>query len=315
MDVQQLQTFCRVAQRGSITAAAQELGYTQSAVSRQISALEASIEARLFERRARGVRLTEHGQCLLPHAESLLARLDAARRDLADLNNLERGRLRVGAFATANAALIPHALAAFRRAHPNISLSLVEGSTHRQLAWLEAGEVDVAVVSAFPDQLLRNERINLVRLLNDTMLVAVPRSHHLARRRRLRLRELAQESWVAADSRENDRMLGPVRLQPEYQPVVDFVVREWTAKLGFVAAGLGITLVPSVAARVAPADVTLVALHPEERSFRRIYAATPIGRAGSPAAEAFLIVLRETVTLIRGAPSTRRAPAADCLRS
>ena len=296
MDIQQLRTFCRVAQRGSVTAAAQELGYTQSAVSRQISALEASIDARLFDRRARGVQLTEHGQCLLPHAESLLERLDAARRDLADLDNLERGGLRVGAFATANAVLVPHALAAFRHVHPNISLSVVEGSTHRQLAWLEAGEVDVAVVSAFPDQRLGDARIDLVRLLDDTMLVAVPRSHHLARRRRLRLRELAEENWIAADSRENDRLLGPVRLRPEYEPVVDFVVREWTAKLGFVAAGLGITLVPSLAARAAPADVALITLHPEERSFRTIYAATAKSRVLSPAADAFLVILRATGT-------------------
>jgi DNA-binding transcriptional LysR family regulator len=310
MDVQQLRTFYRVAQRGSITAAAQELGYTQSAVSRQISTLETLIGARLFDRRARGVRLTEHGQCLLPHAESLLERLDAARRDLADLNDLERGRLRVGAFATANATLIPHALAAFGREHPSISLSLVEGSTHRQLAWLETGEVDVAVVNAFPDQLLQDAQIDLVRLLDDTMLVAVPRWHHLARRRRLRLRELAQESWIAADSGENDRLLGPARLRPEYEPVVDFVVREWTAKLGFVAAGLGITLVPSLAARAAPPDVALVALHPEERSFRRIYAATAKQRARSPAADAFLAVLRDTVTLIRrtGRDARRRHP-------
>jgi DNA-binding transcriptional LysR family regulator len=305
MDIQQLRTFYRVAQRGSVTAAARELGYTQSAVSRQISALEASIEARLFDRRARGVRLTEHGQCLLPHAESLLARLDAATRDLADLKNLERGVLRVGAFATANAVLIPHALAAFRREHPNISLSLVEGSTHRQLAWLEAGEVDVAVVSTFPDQRLGDARIDLVRLLDDTMLVAVPRSHHLARRRRLRLRELVKESWIAADPRQDDRLLSPVRLRPEYEPVVDFVVREWTAKLGFVAAGLGITLVPSLAARAAPADVALVALHPEERSYRRIYAATAKGRVRSPATDAFHIVLRDAVTLIRRSPDRR----------
>jgi DNA-binding transcriptional LysR family regulator len=303
MDVQQLRTFHRVAQRGSVTAAAQELGYTQSAVSRQIAALEASIDARLFDRRARGVRLTEHGQCLLPHAESLLERLDAARRDLAALDNLERGRLRVGAFATANAALIPRALAAFRRQHPSISLSLVEGSTHRQLAWLEAGEVDVAVVSAFPDQRVGDDRINLVRLLDDPMLVAVPRSHHLARRRRLRLRELVHETWIAADSRENDRLLGPERLRTEYEPVVDFVVREWTAKLGFVAAGLGITLVPSLAARAAPADVALVALHPEERSFRRIYAAGTKGRVRSPAADAFLAILRDIATLIRRSPA------------
>lgn len=294
MDVHQLRTFCGIAEWGSITAAAEELGYTQSAVSRQISALESSVGARLFDRRARGMHLTEHGRCLLPHARSVLDGLGAAQRALSELDKLEHGRLRVGAFATANAALIPNALAAFRHDHPGVSLSLVEGSTHRQLRWLDADAVDVAVVSAFPDQSLPDADVELVHLLDDPMLIALPRTHPLARRRRLRLSELAEEHWVSSDPSIDDHQLGPARLRPPFAPVVDFVVHEWTAKLGFVAAGLGITLVPSLAARAARADVALVALHPEERSYRRIYAAVGRTRSKAPATGAFLAVLRAT---------------------
>ncbi len=294
MDTGLLRTFHHVARHGSITAAARALGYTQSAVSRQISALEASFGARLFDRRARGVELTEHGRCLLPHAETLLDRLDAARRDLVALDQLERGRLRVGAFPTANAVLIPRAMARFGAEHPNVALSLVEGTTRHQLARLEAGEVDLAVVSAFPDQRLDGERFQLTHLLDDVMLVAFPRSHRLARRRRVRLAELGRESWIAAETSDDSRSLGPDRLRPGPEPKVDFVVGEWTAKLGLVAAGLGVTLVPSLAAEAARADVALASLHPEESPPRGVYAVTLAGRTNPPATDAFMTVLLET---------------------
>jgi DNA-binding transcriptional LysR family regulator len=293
MDTALLQTFRQVARDGSITAAAQAMGYTQSAVSRQVSALEASLGVRLFDRVARGVQLTEHGRSLLPHAESLLKRLDDARRDLEALDRLEAGRLRVGAFPTAIAVLMPRAMAAFRAEHPKVSLSLAEGTTQRQLASLEAGDVDVAVVSAFPDQKLDAEQFDLVHLLDDAMLVAFPRSHRLGRRRNVRFAELAEESWIAADASDDDRLLGPTRLRAGSEARVDFVIGEWTAKLGLVAAGLGITLVPSLAADAARSDIALASLNAKDSPPRRVYAATPKGVANPPAADEFISILQE----------------------
>jgi DNA-binding transcriptional LysR family regulator len=294
MDTSLLRTFHQVASQGSITAAAHRLGYTQSAVSRQIAALEASIGALLFDRVARGVRLTEHGRSLLPHAESLLERLDEARRDLDALGLLERGRVRVGAFPTAVAALIPRAMAAFEAEHPKVSLSLVEGTTGRQLDRVRAGDVDVAVVSAFPDHRLDVDQVDLVHLLDDAMLVAFPRSHRLARRRSVRLAELVDESWIAADTSDDDSLLGPASLRLADQHRVDFVASGWTAKLGLVAAGLGITLVPSLAAHAARPDIALVRLNPDEGPPRSVYAATLKGVTRAPATDAFIHVLEET---------------------
>src|SRR2546421_3129853 len=113
MDIVWLEVFREVARRGSFTAAAQALSYTQSAVSRQIAALEQDTGTTLFDRVPRGVRLTDEGRCLLEHAEVVLGRLESARRDLAALRDLDIGRLRVGAFATADAALVPRAMATF----------------------------------------------------------------------------------------------------------------------------------------------------------------------------------------------------------
>jgi DNA-binding transcriptional LysR family regulator len=291
MDTALLETFRQVAAHGSITGAARSLGYTQSAVSRQVAALEASVGARLFDRRRRGVRVTEHGRRLLSHAESLLARIEVARRDLEALDRVEAGRLRVGAFPTAVATLIPLAMAAFAGDHPNVSLSLIEGPTPRQLAYLERDDADIAVISAFPGQRVDDRRFELAHLLDDAMFVALPSGHRLAARRRVRLADLAGERWIGADPRdEDDRVLGPARLAGEFS--TDLPVRDWTAKLGLVAAGLGVTLMPSLATASARPDLALAALDPRDAPPRRIHAATLRGVTPPPATDAFIAALR-----------------------
>src|SRR5690348_18099408 len=124
METQLLEVFRTVARCGSITAAATALRFTQSAVSRQIATLEGELGSRVFDRLPRGVALTAEGRALLPYASQVLDGLDGARRAVADVRALGAGRLRVGAFPTAVAALVPTALASFRRAYPEIGLEL-----------------------------------------------------------------------------------------------------------------------------------------------------------------------------------------------
>lgn len=306
MDTRTLRTFCEAARLGSVTAAATVLGYTQSAASRHLAALEGEVGAVLFDRRARGVELTEHGRAFLPHAQALLERLSAAQRDLQALDELATGRLRVGAFPTAVAALIPSAMAGFQARHPGVSLSLVEGTTGTLLTRLLGGLADVAVVSAFPGQPLDAGQFHLTHLMDDAMLIGMPRGHRLARRRSLRLTDLAAERWIGADTDGEDRRLGPGHLGLELQPEVDFVVREWTAKLGLVAAGLGITLVPSVAAAAARRDVALVRLRAADARGRKIYAATVRGVTPAPATREFVRLLKLNATPARPAPAHGR---------
>src|SRR3954465_4388425 len=142
-----LRVFVAVARLGSFTAAGPDLGYTQSAVSRQVAALEDEAGVALFDRLPRGVRLTEPGRRLVPHAQAVLDRLDTARRELAALQDLTTGRLRVGAFATADAVLVPQAIATFRRSYPDVEVTLQEGFTPDLLAMVGDGSVDMAVVS------------------------------------------------------------------------------------------------------------------------------------------------------------------------
>ena len=282
MQLESLDVFRTVARYGSITAAARTLGYTQSAVSRQIAMLEAQTSTRLFDRQARGVALTDEGRCLLPHAEAILDRLATARRDLDALRGLGGGRLRVGAFPTALAALVPWALAAFGQAHPEVTLSLVEGRTPALLERLRAGDADVAVVSAPPGQPIDATRFSLHHLLDEHLMVAVPAGHRLSRQRTVRLADLTEDPFIAGSATAEDTLMR-VSLPPGFSPRIGIVTADWTAKLGCVAAGLGVALIPALAARAAPAGVTLLRLHTDDAPVRQIFAATAARRSRPPA--------------------------------
>jgi DNA-binding transcriptional LysR family regulator len=277
MQVESLEVFRTVARYGSITTAARALQYTQSGVSRQIAALEGQTGVRLFDRQARGVTLTDEGRCLLPHAEAVLDRLATARQELDALRGHGGGRLRVGAFPTAVAALVPRALAAFRDANPEVTVSLVEGRTPELLQRLYAGDADLAVVSAPADQPLDASRYDLHHLLDEHLLVAVPQQHRLARRRTVRLTDLADDAFIVGSTADEETLMR-ASLPPGFNPRVDIVAAEWTGKLGCVAAGLGVALIPALALRAVPADIALLRLPATDAPVRRIFAAATPGR-------------------------------------
>jgi DNA-binding transcriptional LysR family regulator len=221
----------------------------------------------------------------------VLDRVATAQRDLESLRGLGGGRLRVGAFPTAVAALVPRALAAFQTAHPEVSLSLVEGLTPTLLERLVAGDADVAVVSTPPDRPLDGTRFDLRHLLDERLLVAVAKSHRLAHRRTVRLSELVDDSFIAGSATAEETLLR-ASLPSGFQPRIDIVAAEWTGKLGCVAAGLGVALLPALAVRSAPADIALLHLHRTDASVRRVFAATVARRSLAPAVAGFLPYLK-----------------------
>ncbi|MFI1027150.1 LysR family transcriptional regulator [Streptomyces sp. NPDC020951] len=292
-----LRAFLEVARGGSFTGAARTLGWTQSAVSRQISSLEGALGGGpLFDRLPRGVRLTEAGRALVPYAECVAEAVQGARRELAALREGAGGRLRFGAFPTADAALVPQALAAFGARCPRVRVTREEGLTPALLERLDAGHLDLAVVSTTGRTAL--ESYALQHLLDESLYVAVPAGHPLSGRRRpVRLGELADADWVSGSARPEGTLLDAA-LREGFRPRVAHVVAEWTAKQGYVAAGLGVALVPALAAASVRPDVVLLPVRDEGAPARAVYAATQRGRALAPAAEAFVATLREAATAI-----------------
>src|ERR1035441_4891496 len=162
LNVARLKVLKEVAYRGSFSAAAEALSYTQSAVSQQIATLEAETGMALLERHPRGVSLTAAGQTLVGHAEGILARLDAAEAALAEIAGLRGGRLRVASFPTAGATLMPHAIATFRSSYPDVELTLTEGEPEQIVPRLRAGESDGALLFEIPCERLLTDDVTKV---------------------------------------------------------------------------------------------------------------------------------------------------------
>jgi DNA-binding transcriptional LysR family regulator len=288
-----LKVLREVAAQGSFTAAARTLGYTQSAVSRQVAGLEDAAGTPLFERTARGVHLTEAGDALLLRAGTVLDELDAAQQELAGMADLATGRLRIGAFPTAVAALVPRAMASLHRRQPGVRISLREGGTPTQLKRLSSGSLDVAVIGFLPGgEVSRDSGISLEPLIDDPLLLAVGPDHPLAGRRTVDLDDLAGEGWIAASIDASDTMIGAWQWA-DWRPRVDLVAKEWTAKLGLVAAGLGVTLVPGLAAAAVRPDVALVRIRSGPAS-RQVLIATRAGRERSALASLLAEQLHDT---------------------
>src|SRR6476619_306517 len=186
LDVRRMRVLREVAIQGAFSAAAEALSFTQSAVSQQIAALERETGTILVQRSARGIRLTEAGEALVRHADAILARLDEAEAELEAIAGLRGGRLRLAAFESAAASLMPPAIAAFRAAHPGIELSLIMAEPDVSAPLLKGGELDLAL--GF-DSRIRSEVDGIARrhLLSDPLYLVMPADHPLVHKRNLRL--------------------------------------------------------------------------------------------------------------------------------
>ncbi len=288
LDPARLRVFRAVVRHGSLSAAAEALSFTQPAVSRQIAALEREAGAQLLERTPRGIRLTEAGRVLLGHAEAILERMAAARAQVESVARLAGGRLRIGAFQTANTTVVPRAIAAFARDHPAVELSLMEAVSPKAIAAARAGEVDVAVVTYDPD--LDEGDLEVVHLVDDELLIALPRAHRLARKSRLRLRDLRDETWIESVAAGSRSTLLSAALAHGFEPRVRFGADQWLSKQGLVAAGVGVTLIPGLAVAALHEDIVLRSLGADAPR-RRIVAVLP-GGYRAPGAAPFVELLR-----------------------
>jgi DNA-binding transcriptional LysR family regulator len=312
LDVRRLEVFRAVARHGSLSAAAASLSYTPSAVSQQIAALEREVGVGLVERGARGALLTEAGRVLVRHADEILGRIADAHEELQAMVGLQTGRLRLGAFSTAGAVLVPRAVVAFRERHPGVEVSLAELDPEEAVAQLRSRELDLALVYEFPiEEALPVDGLDYVHLLDDRLYVALPEGHRLARRRRLRLAELADERWVQGVYRGSTLHVLPAACRAAgFEPTIVFRSDDHMAVQGFVAAGLGIAVVPQLTLPTARADIAIRPLEVAgDLLTRHVGVAMPAGPYRAPAATAMVEVLEGVCRILSSEASGRLSAA------
>jgi DNA-binding transcriptional LysR family regulator len=283
-----------VAVRGSFSAAAEALSFTQSAVSQQIAALERETGATLVERSARGVRLTDAGRALVKHTDAILARLTEAESELEAIAGLRGGRVRMAAFESACATLMPPAIAQYRSLHPAVELSMTLSEPEDSLPQLRSGEIELAVI--FGGALAESysiEGLELVELMEDPLYLVLPADHPLARKRNIRLADLAHEPWIGGPTDcECTALIRRSCAVAGYDPRITFEIDDYGAVQGLVAAGVGVSLIAEMGLSSVREDIVVRSLG-RDTPVRRVYAAVHDGGYRSPATAAMLDVLRE----------------------
>ena len=294
LDVRRLQVLRAVVKEGSVTAAAALLGYSPSAISQSLAALEREAKIPLFEKVGRGIRPTEAGLVLAERAAAVADQLLEAEAALQALRAGEAGHLRLAAFATAGAALVPRALAAFRSEHPGVDLDLSIAETDDALAQLRSAKIDLAVIaehSTVPND--PEHGLSYCRLLDDPYRVVLPQSHPAAAQRSVALEELANESWIATASARCNclQTVTTACARAGFTPHFAIEADEFATTIGFVTAGLGVAMVPMLALSSLPDSVVSRPIRAQE-PLRHVYAGFRQSRAEHPLVSTMLDALQ-----------------------
>jgi DNA-binding transcriptional LysR family regulator len=278
-DLQRLRAFVLVLDLGSISAAATVLGYTQSAVSQQLAALEREIGIPLVDRTQRPLRATRAGELIRPQVERVLAALGSAEATLEDLRGGTR-RLRLAAFTSALSSFVPAAVRDLRRAHPELVVQVLQLETNEAVERLRGGAADLAVVHHLPGQPVP-ETASLQRhpLLVDDLYVVLPTGHRLARRDEVSLADLEAEPLILP---RRDTPAGRFRsvvehlcAQAGFAPRVAYELDDLPAAQAFVAAGIAIVPMHGLTLTTLPPGAIARPLSERPAGSRTIEALTP----------------------------------------
>ncbi|MFI5978188.1 LysR family transcriptional regulator [Streptomyces sp. NPDC051452] len=271
LNLERLRTLDAVARHGSVSAAADALHVTTSAVSQQLGKLEREIGQQILAKNGRGVRLTDAGRLLSEHASRILSQVELAESDLEAHRGQVIGELRLSAFPTAARGLFPGALGMLRAGHPGLRVRSSELEPEQGIAGVVRGDLDLAVVLDWynkpmpvPDGLVK------APLLDDPAEVAMPAGHRLAGRDEVDLAEFAEDEWITWGEGEfcHEWLMFTLRSRG-IEPIVGHRAGETHTQLGLVKAGLGVCIAPLLGRDPVPDGVALVPL--KQRVRRHVY--------------------------------------------
>src|SRR5687768_7146920 len=298
-DSQRLRAFALVLDLGSVSAAASVLGYTQSAVSQQLAALEREVGTALVDRSQRPLRATRAGAALRPHVERVLAALGSADAAVQDLRG-STPRLRLAAFGSALSSFVPAAVRDLRRAHPELVVGVLQHETREAVDRLRSGEADLAVVHHMPGVAVpETAGLERRRLLVDHLHVVLPAGHRLARRDAVSLADLESEPLVLP---RRDTPAGRFRslvehlcAQAGFAPTVAYELDDLPAAQAFAAVGIAIVPMHGLTLTTLPPGATARPLTERAAGSRAVEALAPVA-ARSPVVDDLLERLARAAT-------------------
>jgi LysR family hydrogen peroxide-inducible transcriptional activator len=282
MELYQLGYFIEIARQRSFTRAAERLHMAQPALSQQMKNLEAELGTALFIRGRKEIQLTAAGKAFLPRAEALLTQAEAAKAIVSDVAQLRGGKLIIAAIPSVSACLLPEVIRSFGRLHGKVELQLIEDSSERVAASVESGLADVGFLqlpaskAAFEAQ----------TIITEPFVLLVAKSHALAKLKEVTLKQLAAESFIFYKGRARDTALEACR-KAGFEPRIACESGELETVRALVAAGLGLAVVPQLAAGNLPKTIQAITIR-EPRMQRQIAAVWQKGSVLSPAAQALL---------------------------
>lgn len=307
LDLQTVRVVRRIAEHGSLTAAAESLGYSQPAVSQQLRRFEERTGIALVERVGRGIRLTESGRVLARHANAVATALEAAAGELAELRGLRAGRVRLVAFPSASATLVPRLIAALAAEHPGVTVTYVEAEPPEAVAAVRADRADVAITFSYPGDRDDPHRASArgldVRAYGEEpMRLVLPAGHPAAASDRIELGALGDEPWIAGCPRCRGHLL-ELADAAGFTPRIAFETDNFVAVEGMVAQGLGVALLPALALAASPRHPDVVTRPTARADVRSLHLVTAKGAERVPAVAATLAALAG----LGGAPAGRPA--------
>ncbi|KOG54721.1 LysR family transcriptional regulator [Streptomyces griseoflavus] len=300
LNLDRLRTLSAVARHGSVSAAAEGLHVTTSAVSQQLAKLERETGQQLLAKNGRGVRLTDAGRLLADHAARILSQVELAQADLEAHRGQAVGELRLGAFPTAARGLFPGALARLRVEHPQLRPRLTEMEPDVSVRGVVRGDIDLGVVLDWHNRPLSlPEGLAKAPILDDPADVAMPADHPLARRRSVVLEDFADDEWISWPQGEfcHDWLMFTLRGQG-IEPRLSHMAEEHHTQLALIEAGLGVAVAPRLGRGPVPAGVSVVPVRHTMR--RHVYAIWRADADRRPSIRAAVTALQQAGKEVEG---------------